>query len=519
MRRALKALEFKGKLALIIMTMTKKSKFVALAGCVFALAATHPVAHSKGVDQNQTLNSLDRVLPSGQPDQADPLNAGTNRWIHELPKSFLWGVATAAHQIEGGNTESDWWDWEQLPGKIKNGDRSGEACNHWNLMPLDVLLMKRVGVNSYRFSIEWAKIEPNEGQLNWEAITRYRSLLLLLSANGIRPLVTLHHFTLPRWVRAQGGWEWSEAPVRFSHFVDLVHRMIAPEVEDWVTFNEPMVHLLLGYQQGIAPPGKKGSFQDMIPPLRGLLKAHAAAYRVLHENAALNPNLKIRVGMAHHLRGFSPWRGWHPLDRLLAKTVNETFNWALPKALSTGRLKLKLPFLLDIDEMISDLQGTQDYLGINYYTRDLLAFDFESPEKMVIKPPAPEAKLNDLGWEIYPEGLEIILREAAKRFPGQTILITENGIADRDDSKRKDYLEAHLRVVSKVVHDGVGVEGYYYWSLMDNFEWSEGFAPRFGLYQMDYSTQRRTARGSALWLADLIREHRTPSAMQGKQQD
>lgn len=506
-----------GKLSLI--TMTKKSRLVALAGFFLVFAATISATHSEAVDRIQSPRSGEQGTQGIQEEKSGPSTPSAHPWIHDLPKGFLWGVATAAHQIEGGNTESDWWDWEQVPGKIKNGDRSGEACNHWNLMPLDVLLMKRLGVNSYRFSIEWAKIEPQEGQINWEAITRYRSLLLLLHANGIHPLVTLHHFTLPRWVRAQGGWEWSEAPVRFTHFVDLVHRMIAPEVVDWVTFNEPMVHLLLGYQQGIAPPGKKGSFQDMIPPLRGLLKAHASAYRVLHENAALNPSLKIRVGMAHHLRGFSPWRSWHPLDQLLARTVNETFNWALPKALSTGRLKLKLPFLLDIDETISDLQGTQDYLGINYYTRDLLAFDFESSEKMVIKPPAPEAILNDMGWEIYPEGLEIILREAAKRFPGQAILITENGIADRDDSKRKAYLEAHLQAVSKVVHDGVGVEGYYYWSLMDNFEWSEGFTPRFGLYQMDYSTQRRTARGSALWLADLIREHRTTPSTQRELQD
>lgn len=424
-----------------------------------------------------------------------------------FPKNFRWCVATAAHQIEGHNVDSDWWDWEQQPGRIKNGDRSGPACDHWNRVEEDTRLMQRLGVNTYRFSIEWAKIEPRPGHWNREAVEHYRQELKTLRRAGIAPLITLHHFTFPRWVREHGGWEWDELPKAFARFAVFALENIAPDTRHWITINEPMITLALGYMGGLQPPGRKGGIDDLHKPLVNMIRAHAFAYHAMKERfeeLSGKSGATLRIGVAHHLRVFDPESSWSPIDSYLASRFDQAFNWAFLETLETGQLRYSLPMSKDVDESIGEAAGTQDFLGINYYSRDMVTFSFSSPGfKLGVPSGAP---VSDVGWEIYPEGLYRILKETAKRVPGKPIVITENGIADANDKNRSSFLEAHLAAMARAMAEGVPVAGYCHWSLIDNFEWSEGFTPRFGLFEVDYKTFERRPRESAKRFAEIIRK-------------
>ena len=417
-----------------------------------------------------------------------------------FPQNFRWCVASAAHQVEGGDTNSDWADWEQVPGHIKNGEKSGAACDEWNRVAEDIGLMKNLGAGVYRFSVEWSKIEPAENQYDTNAIAHYQHEVELLQNAGMEPLITLHHFTLPRWLRAKGGWEWDGSGEAFSRFAELVYREIAPGARDWVTFNEPMVHIMGGYYEGATPPGEHRSMSGIIPPLRGLLKAHAIAYHALH-SAAKTLGFPIRVGMAHHLRTFDPFDPGSTTDMMMTNLVDTAWNRTVPDALESGRLVLHMLWLANDDEEIPDLEGTQDFLGVNYYTGDLIE---SSLSQGFIKHNRSDFPKNDLGWDIYPEGFYRVLHTATGRYANKPIIITENGIADAADSKRPAFLRDHLSYLAKAIDDGIPVEGYCHWSLMDNFEWTEGFTPRFGLYSVDYQTFARTPRPSAGLFHDII---------------
>jgi beta-glucosidase len=315
-------------------------------------------------------------------------------------------------------------------------------------------------------------------------------------------MVTLHHFTLPRWVRALGGWEWSGAPEAFERFSRVVYREIATGTRDWITINEPMVHLLGGYGSGQTPPGIK-DLKLIAPPLTGLVRAHARAYHALHDEAA-QAHHEVRVGIAHHLRVFDPASRYNPIEAYLAPKLDQAFNWSFGEACLTGKLAVSLPFLISIDQTVPEAANTQDFIGVNYYTRDRVSLSSESPIWIKFAP-TPGSLLNDLGWEIYPEGFYRVLKEAARRFPGLPVLVTENGLADARDSRRADFLLQHIDQLEHAVRDGVPVETYCHWSLLDNFEWIEGFGPRFGLYELDYATQRRTPRASARVFQRLAR--------------
>jgi beta-glucosidase len=420
----------------------------------------------------------------------------------EFPQNFKWCVSTAAYQVEGNDSDSDWWDWEQTPGHIANGDKSGMADDEWNRVSEDIGLMKQLGVGVYRFSVEWAKIEPVEGNFDPDVIAHYQDEIKQLQDAGITPLITLHHFTLPRWVRAKGGWEWDGSADAFARFTELAYTQIAPGAHDWITFNEPMVHAMSGYIDGSAPPGEKRAISGIIPVVRGILKAHARAYHLLHSLAA-KAGYDVRVGMAHHLRTFDAYNWFNPLDYLSAYLVDNAWNWTIPDALESGKLSFHMLWLANDDEEIQDLQGTQDYVGVNYYTGDLMQFSFTQGFVQHNRDDLPKT---DVGWDIYPEGFDRILHKVADRYSGKSILITENGIADSSDAQRPDFIRDHLRVLAHAIDDGIPVEAYCHWSLMDNFEWSLGFTPRFGLFAVDYTTFARVPRASAELYHDIIRD-------------
>lgn len=447
----------------------------------------------------------------------------------KFPANFKWCAATAAHQIEGYNYNSDWWEWEtRRPGcKVKNCETSEFATDHWNRVDEDIRLMRDLNLKQYRFSVEWAKIEPRENQIDWAAVEHYRQEVNKLFAAGVEPMITLQHFTLPMWVAQKGGWRWAGMPQAFKRYAETVYSLFGSRVRDWVTINEPMVHLGGGYVMGLTPPGFAPSggpakeerlpsgcsraHRDGAPSLgsptkedlarladavRGVLKSHAAAYHALHKLAKAQKR-QIRVGMANHLRAFDPRLVFNPLDWIVKGLFEEFFNWSIPDAMETGRLSLFIPGVINTkNQIIPGLRGTQDFFGLNYYTRDIVWFKMQAGIGAGMCSKA-NAVTSDMGWEIYPHGIYRLIREATRRYGNIPILITENGIADNRDALRPAYIRSHLKAVHRAIRAGSRVEAYCHWSLLDNFEWVEGYGPRFGLYEVDYATMARIPRASA----------------------
>jgi beta-glucosidase len=409
-----------------------------------------------------------------------------------FPAGFLWGTATAAHQVEGGNTRNDWARWEEQPGKIARGEKSGRAVDHWNRVGEDIALMKSIGANAHRFSIEWSRLEPTEGNWDEEAFAHYADELRQLRAAGIEPMVTLLHFTLPAWLADRGGLVAPEFPERFGRFAAEAARRLGPFVDLWCTLNEPNVQAYLGYVEAVWPPGKT-SRAEMVQAHAGLLRAHAAAAGALRKG---DPG--SRIGVALHTIVFEPAARWSLPDWIAARGARESFDWGFHDAIMAGRVRFSAPGFPSLDEPLPELRGSVDYVGINYYTRNIVRFSPGAPA--MVKVTEGPGTRTDMGWEIYPEGLLRILHEAYARYH-LPIHVTENGIADAGGTKRAGYIRTHVYAVSRAIAEGVPVKSYFYWSLMDNFEWAAGFAPRFGLYHVDYpSLERSLAPGADAFL-------------------
>jgi beta-glucosidase len=413
-----------------------------------------------------------------------------------FPSEFLWGTATAAHQVEGGNDKNDWSVFEQQPGRIARGERSGRAVDHWNRVGEDIGLMERLGANAYRFSIEWSRLENSDGNWDDPAWAHYQDEVRQLLAAGIQPMVTLHHFTFPRWLG--GGVLDPGLPERFGRFAKEAARRL-PEVTLWCTINEPNVLLFNGFVDGIWPPAVKDPVKASAA-FAGLLRAHASASAGVR---AVIP--QARIGVAMHLRAFDVLRAWFLPDWMAASSAAKAFNWAFYDSILSGRIRFAPPGFPRLDEAVPGLRGSADWFGVNYYTRDLVGFSPGKPGQVTLAVgPGPT---NALGWEIYPEGLLQLLRAAHARYR-LPLYVTENGVDDRGGTLRPLFILGHLRAVARATREGIPVLGYFHWSLMDNFEWTDGFAPRFGLYRVDYpSLDRSPASGAETFaaLADEVR--------------
>ena len=425
-----------------------------------------------------------------------------------FPDDFYFGAATAAHQVEGGNDASDWWDFEREPGRIKDDRRSGAACEHYGRFREDIGLLRALSLNAYRFSVEWARIEPEPGRIDGAALAHYADVVDACLAAGVEPCLTLYHFTLPRWFAARGGWLSSDAPQAFGRFARAVAEALAGRVHLWVTINEPIVYLYHGLVVGIWPPGVK-SLRAMAVGGRNLIRGHFEALREIRRasDRARGGSRPAITGLASHLRVFDTAREGSALDRGAAAVQEAIFNWAFLDSVQRGRLMP--PF--GVGERVPGALPGQDFLGVNYYTRGRVRFDVTRPGELFgAQETTPGAPVNDLGWEIYPEGIRRVVREAHRRY-GLPIYITENGIADAADRMRAGYIVSHLDQILKAIEEGVPIQGYYHWSLMDNFEWAEGFTPRFGLYAMDYATQARSLRPSGALYGRIAAARSLPS--------
>jgi beta-glucosidase len=392
--------------------------------------------------------------------------------ILKFPKNFYWGAATSAHQVEGVNF-NDWTEWEK-----KNAERlaekakgywqkwqqekfpemfrpenyiSGRACDHYHRFQEDFDIAKSLNHNAHRFSIEWSRIEPKEGKINQKEIEHYRQVLVALREREIEPFVTLYHWPLPVWLAKKGGWLNPKTPYYFDRYVKIISENLFDYVNFWITINEPNVYASNSFLRGVWPPQRNNILQYHYV-LRQLAKAHQLAYKSLHLI-----DLECKVGIAKNNIYFEniPLAGYFWNDYFLNK-----------------------------------IKGQQDFIGLNYYFRNrLLGNKNES--------------VTDMGWEIYPKGIYHVLKDLKKY--SKPIYITENGLADAKDEKRAKFIKGHLYWIHKAIEKGVDVRGYFYWSLLDNFEWDKGFWPRFGLVEIDYKTMERKIRKSALGYADICK--------------
>lgn len=409
-----------------------------------------------------------------------------------FPTDFKWGAAVSAYQTEGNNANADWWAWEQLEGHIKEGHRSGRACAWWENAEADFDRAAEMGLNALRLGVEWSRIEPSPGEFDTAALGRYKQMLKALRERDIEPMVTLYHFTIPLWLAELGGWEHAGSPALFARYVRRVVEALGQHCSLWCTINEPGVIVYHGYVTGTFPPGKS-DLKMGLRVMRNLLSAHAAAYREIH---ALQPH--ARVGLAHNMRILDPANPRSLLDRLIARIADEAFNQGLLSALTKGRWLVPLGLV-----WAPRFRQTLDWIGLNYYTRDLVAFDRSQPGA-IRRLHAPQAEMLDGGYgEFYPQGLFRCLRRLARlRLP---IYVTENGLPDENDDQRPRYILAHLHQIWQALVMCYPVMGYYHWTLVDNFEWAEGWTLRFGLIALDPETQARTPRRSAQLYAEIAR--------------
>ena len=436
-----------------------------------------------------------------------------------FPEGFLWGTATAAHQVEGGNHLNDWWAWEQVPGHIKNGDRSDPACDHYQRFKADFDLLKSLHQNAHRLSLEWSRIEPRPGEFSSSAIQHYAEVLQALRERGMEPVVTLHHFTNPTWIAAAGGWESAETAERFATFAQRATDELGSLARYWVTINEPTVIAYQGYIRGDWPPGKRGGIGSTAQVLVTLMRAHWLTYERIK---AKHPELQL--GLAHHLRVFDPARPWMPLDRAVAAGFTRVFNETVLKTLRRGRLVFPLtravtPSLTlptrgrGRESEITGPRRSQDFIGLNYYTRELVKFNRHYRAELFGERVLPaSAPRSDLNWELYPDGLYRTLRSL--KSEGLPILITENGIADRADRLRPEYLLSHLTAMHRAIAAGIPVRGYFHWTAFDNFEWAEGYSAKFGLIACDPVTQERRLRPSARLYAEICGSNAIPISVE-----
>ena len=424
----------------------------------------------------------------------------------KFPENFLWGVATAAHQNEGNNTNNDFWAWEQA-GHTHDGTISGLATDWWDAgrrrAEADFARAAEMGLNTLRLSLEWSRIEPEENRWDDAAIDRYRQLLTELRRLNITPMVTLHHFTNPLWLAARGGWLADDVVSRFERYAAHVVAALGDLVDLWCTINEPLVYAYLSHLVGDWSPGKH-SFPQTFKIAARMALAHRAAEHAIH---ARQP--QAQVGLVKHQPIFDPLRD-NRADKLVSGWQETLFNRRMFEAVYENRLRFPLNlFAREISV------GRDDFIGINYYGRQTVKFSLGAPFTLFGKLVAPPgAEMWDAPWadrEIYPHGVYRVCRQAAKYK--KPIFITENGFADAADTRRPRFLLTHLAALHRAIQSGADVRGYYYWTFVDNYEWVEGWSTRFGLVALNPETQERTPRRSAELYGEIARANAITPAM------
>lgn len=404
----------------------------------------------------------------------------------KLKEGFLLGAASAATQIEGGECGHNWNDWYHR-GNITDGSDPARSTGHYNLWREDADLMAEMGLKAYRLGIEWARLCPAEDKVDESAIEHYRKELAYLHEKGISVLLTIHHFTNPMWFEEKGGFTRSENIKYYLDLVALVVRSFGDLVSEYITINEPNVYATNSYYFGSWPPGEK-SFRKAMSVMSNMSVCHIRAYGLIHKMRREMGYRDTKVSFAIHMRVFDPAHPANPWHRICAMFLEHFFQSAITQAMCFGRFNwpLKASSQTEYGEYC-------DFIAVNYYTRSAV-----SGFKDGVRKNAPK---NDLGWEIYPEGIVRCSEKIYSRIK-RPIYISENGTCDNTDTFRCRYIYEHLRAISE---SGLPVERYYHWCFCDNFEWIEGEHARFGLVHVDYETQKRTIKRSGAFYSEVIR--------------
>lgn len=403
-----------------------------------------------------------------------------NKKVLKFPKNFLWGASTSAYQIEGGIT-CDWSEWEKSELRIKNLESQGlnprdficgKAVDSYNRFDEDLKCIKELNLGGYRMGIEWARIEPREGEFDMKEIEHYRKILQKLKDNNIKVVLTLWHWTNPVWVRDQGGWKNKKTVKDFARYSELVVKELGDLVDFWITLNEPMMHFFNGYLIAKFPPAKTARIFQGLKVQKNLIKAHKEAYRIIHKK-----DNNAKVSITQIVNYIEPANKWNPIECLIARIYHYIGN----------------------DHFLRKIRKHLDYIGFDYYFHD----------RMVWYPPFRKnlnKETNDMGWEIYPKGIYHVIKYLSKyKLP---LYIMENGLPDEDDDQREQFILKHLKYVHKAIQEGADVRGYFYWSLLDNFEWAAGWAPKFGLYKVDRKNNfKRIAQPSSKVYAQICKNN------------
>lgn len=403
-----------------------------------------------------------------------------------LPNELLMGVSSAATQIEGGEVNSNWNDWYHQ-GRITDGTDPATANDHWLRWQEDTQLLAQMGMQVYRLGIEWARLCPQEGQVDEAAVAQYRQELLLLREKGIRPLLTIHHFSNPMWFEKKGGWTRRENLKDYMALVELAVDRFGDLVSDYITINEPNVYATNSYCFGMWPPGEKNVGRTL-QVMENMATCHIRAYQLIHEKRRKLGYTDTMVGAANHLRVFAPKNGKNPWHRLCAGLSEALFQGILLKAMIRGEFAFPLRNFDHIPK-----GEYSDFHGLNYYSRSTVDSIGDGVRENCPK--------NDLGWEIYPQGLEECAAMLYRQLP-RPIWVTENGTCDNTDRFRCRYLYEHLKVLSR---SELPFARYYHWCFCDNFEWVEGNSAKFGLVSVDPQTGVRTVKKSGRFFSEIIR--------------
>lgn len=415
-----------------------------------------------------------------------------------FPEGFLWGCGTAAHQVEGNNTKNNWWEWEQEGGHIKGDAVSGLACDHYNRFESDFALAQDLGHNAHRLSVEWSRIEPEEGRWDMTEVAHYRQVMESLHRHGLTPMVTLHHFTNPTWFERQGGWTNPRSVDLMARFAGFIAGELGDLVPYWFTINEPMIVAAASYLLGVHPPCQS-DWNTAMTVAKHLLQAHGSMYRAVKEATSHNP----QVGPVHSMSQIEPYNPRSEEDQVAARGVDLAMNEYFLAGIDTGTIGPPA----GQGEEVPGLKDSWDFIGMNYYSRRRVAHD--RPADIGGLPP-PDAELTLMGYEVYPEGF---YQQLARLKPyGRPVYVTENGISTKDDTQRCRHLLRHLEAMHRALQEGTDIRGYLHWTLMDNFEWAEGYQQWFGMVAVEPGTLKRRPQTSAYLFRDVARSNAVTAA-------
>jgi beta-glucosidase len=386
-----------------------------------------------------------------------------------FPEGFTWGTATAAHQIEGGNLNNDWWAWEHDPASGCK-EPSGDACDSYHRYPEDIALIAELGLDTYRFSIEWSRVEPEDGELSRAQLDHYRRMCATCLEHGVTPVVTYHHFTTPRWLAARGGWEDRATADRFARFVERATAALGDLTPRACTLNEPNMVATMGYLAGVFPPGVRDSARRRVVN-EVFVDAHRKAFEALKSGPG-----DVAAGLTLAMQDL--------------------------QAVDGGESK-RAHILEGLEDVYLEAATGDDFIGVQTYSRGRIG-----PTGDV--GPEPGVELTIMGYEFWPEALAATIRRAWTETDHTPVFVTENGIATTDDARRIEYVQRALTGVLDCLDEGIEILGYTYWSALDNFEWAYGYEPTFGIIEVDRETFVRTPKPSARWLGDVARANALP---------